>query len=117
MSGADTLKAEGLMLESMLMSYVRMGCKAKGCIISIGTIGTKGGKIVYSVRLLLDLAVKHALMNISPEGQQWELIETMPTTNAPIVVGHTTRLPNAQSLSHKHSIMRCILRQVLSQYL
>ena len=50
MSGADTLETEGLMLESMLMSDMRVGCKAEGHIITISMVGVKGGEAVCSVR-------------------------------------------------------------------
>jgi len=33
--GADLLKTEGLMLQDMHVSYMRMGCKAELSIISI----------------------------------------------------------------------------------
>jgi hypothetical protein len=65
----------------------------------------------------LDLAIKHASTNILPEGQQWESTETMLTANAPTVVGYTTRLLNAQSLSHKRLVMHHASRQILSRYL
>jgi hypothetical protein len=64
-----------------------------------------------------DLAIKHALTNISPGGLQLESTGTMPTVNVPTVEGYTTRRLNAQSLSHKRSIMRRVSRQILSQYL
>ena len=72
-----------------------------------------------SSRLTLspDLAAKHASANISPEGQQWESTGTMPIANAPTVVGYTTCLLNAQSLSRKRSIMCRASRQLLSRYL
>ena len=38
------------MLESMLVSHMRVGCKAEGRIITIGTVGVKGGEAVCSVR-------------------------------------------------------------------
>jgi hypothetical protein len=46
----DTFKAEGLMLESMLMSYMRVGYKAEGCIVSIDVIRVKEGEVVCIVR-------------------------------------------------------------------
>ena len=49
-NGADTLEAEGLMLESMLMSYVRLGCKVEGCIVTISAVGVERGEAVCSVR-------------------------------------------------------------------
>jgi hypothetical protein len=64
-----------------------------------------------------DLAIKHASTNISPEGLQLEPTGTMPIMNAPTVEGYTTHLLNAQSLSHKRSIMHRASRQLLSQYL
>jgi hypothetical protein len=68
-------------------------------------------------RMSPDLAIKHTSTSISPKGQQWESTGTTPTANAPTVVGYTTCRLNAQSLSHKRSIMRRASRQLLSQYL
>ena len=65
----------------------------------------------------LDLAVKHASTNISPEGLQLGSTGTMLTANAPTAVGYTTHLLNAQSLSRKRSITRHASRQLLSRYL
>jgi len=50
MGGADALKTEGLMLESMHMGHMRAGCQAELPIISICTIWTKGGKVVCIIR-------------------------------------------------------------------
>jgi hypothetical protein len=65
----------------------------------------------------LDLAVKHTLTSISPEGQKWESTGTTLTMNAPTAVGYTTHLLNVQSLLHKHSTTHRASRQLLSQYL
>ena len=73
--------------------------------------------VMPRVVLSPDLAAKHASTNTLPEGQQWESTGTMPTVNAPTVVGYTTRRLNAQSLSRKRSIMCRASRQLLSRYL
>jgi hypothetical protein len=67
-----------------------------------------------TLMLSLDLAIKHTSMNISPEGLQLELTGITLIANAPTVEGYTTHLLNAQSLSHKHLIIRCVSRQILS---
>jgi hypothetical protein len=64
-----------------------------------------------------DLAAKHTSTNISPGGLQLESTGTMPIANVPTVEGYTTRLLNAQSLSHKCSTMHRASRRILSQYL
>jgi hypothetical protein len=72
---------------------------------------------IYNGFMSPDLAVKHASMNISPEGQQWESTGTTLTVNAPTVEGYTTHPLNAQSLLHKHSTMRRASRPLLSRHL
>ena len=62
----------------------------------------------------LDLAVKHASTNISPEDLQLKSTETTLITNAPTMVGYTTHLLNSQSSLCKHSTMRHMLSQLLS---
>ena len=54
----DTFEAEGLVLETMLVSHIRAGCKAKGCIVSISVIRAKEGEVVCIVRPRLHKASK-----------------------------------------------------------
>jgi hypothetical protein len=50
MGRADTLKTEGLMLQGMCMSHVRVGCEAELPYVSIGLVGTEIGKMMAIVR-------------------------------------------------------------------
>jgi len=50
MSGADALKIEGLVLESMYMGHMGAGCQAELPIISICTMRMEGGEAVCIVR-------------------------------------------------------------------
>jgi hypothetical protein len=52
------LKTEGLVLQSMFIGYVGVGCKAKGCVISINMVGVEGSEAICSVRLRLYKASK-----------------------------------------------------------
>ena len=49
MSRADTLKAEGLILKGMLISYMGLSCKVKLSIISICLIGVEDGESMYII--------------------------------------------------------------------
>jgi hypothetical protein len=53
------------------------------------------GASIYKEGDVTDLAIKHALTNISPGDLQLESIGTMPITNAPTVVEYITHLLNA----------------------
>ena len=48
--GADTLKIEGLVLESVPMGHMGTGCQAEFPIISIRAMWVKGGEVVCIVR-------------------------------------------------------------------
>jgi hypothetical protein len=48
--GADALETEGLVLQGVRVSYVRASCEAELPIISIGSVQTKVGEAVTTVR-------------------------------------------------------------------
>jgi hypothetical protein len=50
MGGADVLKTEGLVLKSMRMGHMGVGCQAELPIVSICTMRMKGGEVVYIIR-------------------------------------------------------------------
>jgi hypothetical protein len=49
MGGADTLKTEGLMLESMCVGQMRVSCQVELPIITIRTVRTKGSKAMHII--------------------------------------------------------------------
>jgi hypothetical protein len=50
MGGADVLKTEGLVLESMHMGHMGVGCQVELPIVSICTMWMKGGETVCIIR-------------------------------------------------------------------
>ena len=58
MGGADTLKTEGLVLDSMHIGHMRAGCQAELPIISICIVWAKGSKMVHIVGPRLHKATK-----------------------------------------------------------
>jgi len=42
----------------MFIDYMGMGYEAKGCVVSIDTVGAKGGKVICSIRPRLHKAGK-----------------------------------------------------------
>jgi hypothetical protein len=47
--GADMLKTEGLMLQGVCVSHMRVGCKAELPVISICAVQTEAGKAMCIV--------------------------------------------------------------------
>ena len=50
MGDADTLKTEGLVLQDMRVSYVRVGCEVELPVISISLVWTEAGEMMAIVR-------------------------------------------------------------------
>jgi hypothetical protein len=48
--GADTLKTEGLVLQDMRVSYVRVGCEVELPVVSVGPVWMEAGKTMAIVR-------------------------------------------------------------------
>jgi hypothetical protein len=71
MGGANALKTEGLVLESMRMSYMGAGCQVELPIISICTIWTEEGEAVCIVRPRSHKASKAKGLR----GNMWKNIE------------------------------------------
>jgi hypothetical protein len=51
MGGTDTLETEGLVLQGVRMSHMRVGCKAELSCVSIGSVWMEISKMVAIVRL------------------------------------------------------------------
>jgi hypothetical protein len=71
MGGADALITESLMLESMCMGYMGVGCQAELPIVSICMMRMKGGEAVCIIRPRSHKASKAKGFR----GNMWEIIE------------------------------------------
>jgi hypothetical protein len=76
-SRADALKAEGLMLEGMLMSYMGSSCKVKLPIISICLIEVEDGE---SMCIIGPRSYKASKAN-RLRGKMWKIIKRMSENN------------------------------------
>jgi hypothetical protein len=77
MSRADMLKAEGLMLKSMPMSYMGSSCKAKLPIISICSIRVEDGESMCIIGPRSHKASKANRLR----GKMWKIIKRMSGNN------------------------------------
>jgi hypothetical protein len=77
MGGANMLKTEGLMLESVYMGQIGAGCQAEFPIISICAIGAKGSETMHVIGLGLHKASKVKGFR----GKAWKDIERVSRNN------------------------------------
>jgi hypothetical protein len=77
MGGADTLKTEGLMLESMCMGHMGVGCQVKLLIVSICMVWAKGGKVMCIIGPRSHKALKAERFR----GNAWKNIKQMGWNN------------------------------------
>jgi hypothetical protein len=76
-SGTDVLEAEQLVLKSMCMSYMRLGCQAELPIVSIYSIWVEDGEAMHIIGLRLHKATKANRFR----GKMWEIIKGVSRDN------------------------------------
>ena len=77
MGRADTLKTEGLMLQAMHVSHMRMSCEAELSILSICSIWMELGKVMAIVGPGLQKAIQAERFR----GNMWKNIKGMGRDN------------------------------------